>query len=53
MNRFSLEYPEARPDKLLEAEIIRNLKGVLCLVKDPGAVQGKYPGLISHIAKAD
>jgi len=50
---FALEYPEARPDEFFETEIVRDLKGLLCLVEHLDPVQGKDPDLVSHVAVAD
>lgn len=52
-NGLALEHPEARRDELLEAEILGNLKGVLCRMENLDPVQSKVPEVASDMALAN
>ncbi|MCJ7593184.1 MAG: hypothetical protein MUO52_00245 [Desulfobacterales bacterium] len=48
VDRRPLIHAKARTHELLQTEIFRDLKGLVCLVEHFDPVQGEYPDLVSR-----
>jgi len=48
-----LEGTQARPNELLEAEILGDFRGILCLVKHLDPVKDQYPDIVSYMGVID